>query len=203
MTEPREILFDFVELWRRHAEKRAASLDATEEEKQALAENTLLLDSVNSLIQIIDDYGKLVRLTWPSPMAPENLVMKNTAEFGGLGLGPFIPGGLTYLTGVLFAAFSIGGLMPKDSIIRKQMLKLVSTGLEKARDGKRHKRDEDPKELLFRDLYEHGVPVGAMSQVLKANKKSIKRKIATRIKAGVFVERTTEIPVVHKIIGTL
>src|SRR6516164_576649 len=122
-----EDLLDLRNQLKSFAEEAAAAPDASEEHERALAEDVELLcgsdedveppglpdpGAVMSLIQIIDDYEKLARLTWRRPKAQKIAP-----------IGPFVPNGVVHLQTVLIAALDLGGQL-KSPTLRAEIERL-------------------------------------------------------------------------------
>jgi hypothetical protein len=126
----KNLLETVIEYLRRHAEESAARLES-DEQKTALESVELLQEDVVDLTQIISSYRKLVMWVGSVTSVDRDGAIRvdhaklNCAKVQELGY--FDLGGITYLASALWAAFKIGGLAPKDPILKAEKAKMEQT----------------------------------------------------------------------------
>jgi hypothetical protein len=144
--------------------------DISDSERRELAESAGLLESIDRLIEIVRDY-ETISLGIPRSV------------------GPFIPGGLADLTALLVASFSIGGLVPKDSILAERFKKLQQDSMRKAQ-SKRHPGSDAINERLALMYARSDKTIGQIADELGMTEKNAQKRIDRMIAKGELQKRS-------------
>ncbi len=125
-----------VRILKKHAVAAARSPHINDADKAILIDATKLLDEfIDALIKIIDQHEALLLATSGDP----------EAEAAAIAAGPYIIGGTSYLSSLLYAASAIGNLVLGTSVLRDKLMKKWKERTAAATNAKRAelaKRDD-------------------------------------------------------------